>query len=71
MDGLQEMVERQDVFTLIAVVSISGQSCQVGFPVVLLPIVFAHVAPSWCPSHLVVHVALVWPIATLYPCDQQ
>jgi hypothetical protein len=40
MDGLQEIVARRDVFTLLVVVLISGPHCQVGFPLVLPPIVF-------------------------------
>jgi hypothetical protein len=32
---------------------------------VLLPMVFAQVAPSWCPSRLFVHVLLLCPTPTL------
>ena len=37
----------------------------------LPPIISARVAKSLCPSFLLVHVALVWFLPTLYPCDQQ
>ena len=56
---------------LVTVVS-SRPGCQVvGLFLVLPPMMLACMAVSLCPSALLVHVALVWPGLTRYPCVQQ
>jgi hypothetical protein len=37
----------------------------------LPPIISARVSKLLCPAFLFVHVALVWFLPTMYPCDQQ
>ena len=64
-------VARHKVFMFIAATLISGPPHQVGLLVVHLPMVFEHVTASLCPSCLLVHVALLCPMVTLYQCDQQ
>ena len=73
LGGLQERVAvaKNCIPSLLFILLFSGPMIQDGFPLVLPPMVLARVAPSWCPSRLVVHVALVCPKPTLYPCDQQ
>jgi hypothetical protein len=79
-DGLQDIaaVASEHVrfvsISLLATATLSCPTCQVeSHPLftMLLFIVFAHVAPSLCPSALSLQVALSWPLRTRYPCVQQ
>ena len=60
--GLQERdaIPREVLSTMVIAVLHSGPSHQVSFLLLVLPpMMFARVAASWCPSFLLVHVALL------------
>ena len=74
VSGLQDGVDvaKHKCVTRLVSSTLSGPSCQVrGLFFTLPPIVLARVAASLCPGALRVHVALVWPGRTWYPCVQQ
>ena len=74
--GLQDsaaVAKHKELFKFTKLALLSRPPCQValGLLLVLPPMGFARVAVSWCPSALLVHVALEWPTLTRYPCVQQ